>query len=215
MSAIEFLNESMKAGAPGCYITPRLSLLDDNLDRVVADAQKLYDLPIDPPMRKLSLDNYERFVRTHDAETVQTTLRRIAEQGWEEIAVINCGGYFSAYKKASAAEFCISADTKWTPAYDVLDRFKQDQALNNYLLYIDSPKAMEQFLSLNSDQMVKILSKVIAPEQVSHGFTFVYPILQWPNVDSTKVTITTEKSPNGNETLYQLMKRLMQKYNPS
>src|SRR4029077_527444 len=55
MTVGEFLNASTKAC--GCYIVPRLSLIDYSKGTLFAEAQGLLAFPVSPQMRYLSLDN--------------------------------------------------------------------------------------------------------------------------------------------------------------
>lgn len=209
MTVLEFLNASIKAGAPDCIITPRVSLWEYDKGTLFQTAQSLYDLPLVRPMRIISLDNWAAFAKEHSKKQIVDMFKKLKAQGWHHIAVNMIGGPRDPLGYASIAEFGINRELNFAPNFDKLERLKSFGTISKHLLYIDFPLQTADFMELAPDRRADILTKSIGGQQKAKGFTFVWPILQgkW---DSTKVTT----SPNGKykgKSLYEIMKQAAKK----
>ena len=209
MNVRQFLNASMRAGAPGCIITPRLTLDEYDKGSLFTTAQNLYDFPIDPPMRILSLDNWSDFSRSHTPEQIREMFQKLKAQGWQRFAVNMVGGLGDPQGFAAIAEFGIKRELGFAPNLDALQRMKADPSIRKRLLYIDFPKQVGDFMKLSPDERAQALVDKIAAVQQKEGFTFVWPILQgaW---DSTQI-YTSRDGPYGGASLYEVMKTAMRK----
>jgi hypothetical protein len=211
MTASQFLNASM--AACGCYIIPRLSLDEYDKGTLFKTAENLLSLPVYPRIAYLSLDNWAGFNRnsSHTPAIIQSLFKQLYAEGWRGIGVNDCGGFYVDYGYATWADFCIS-ENGWVPNSSQLAQLKSEPNIKLYLLYIDFPNFMQDFVALPVDQQASILANNIAPAQSQQGFMFVYPIVQnfW---DSSKET-TTQGGPYHGETIYVLMRSLMNQYNP-
>ena len=210
MNVRQFLIASMQAGAPGCIITPRLTLEEYDKGTLFTTAQNLYDFPIAPPLRILSLDNWSDFTRSHTPEQIRQMFQRLKAQGWQHFAVNMVGGLGDTHGLAAIAEFGIKRELGFAPNLDKLQRMKADPSIKKYLLYIDFPKQARDFMKLTPDERAEALVNKIAVTQQKEGFTFVWPILQgqW---DSTQI-YTTRAGPYGGASLYEVMRTAMRKY---
>jgi hypothetical protein len=211
MTVLEFLNASMKAGAPGCIITPRVSFHEYAMGTLFSTAQSLYDLPLDPPMRILSLDNWGNINKDGlSQDELRTIFETLAAQGWHHIAVNMVGGLHDPMGYAEIAEFGVLKNERYMPNLTKLSRMKELPYLRKHLLYIDFPGQIAGFLeTYGPDERADHLVKVLAGLQEREGYTFVWPILQgkW---DSTQLH-TSPKGPYKGASLYEVMKQAMTK----
>ena len=207
MTVLEFLNASLRAGAPGCVITPRVSLWEYDKGTIFETAQSLYDLELQPPLRTISLDNWGEFARTHSPKEIRGMFKRLRDQGWQHMAVNMVGGMRDPLGFASLAEFGIKRELGFAPDLDKLRRMKELGTIDKHLLYIDFPKQVADFMELDPDERADILIKKIADKQEKQGFTFVWPILQgkW---DSKRV-FTSPSGPHKGASLFDVMKDAM------
>ena len=134
MTVVEFLNASMRAGAPGCVITPRLSLDEYDMGTLFDTAQSLYDFPIDPPMRILSLDNWSPFAPSHTPQQIREMFLRLREQGWRRFAVNTVGGIYDPQGFASIVEFGVKKQEGFAPDLKKLQELKSLPGVEKRLL---------------------------------------------------------------------------------
>ncbi len=211
MNVIEFLNASMKAGAPGCIITPRVSLHLYDMGIFWSTCSNLYNLPIDPPMRTISLDNWGDFGKrkAHSDATIIKMLKRLKKQGWEHIAANYIGGHVRSDDIIEIGEFGSDNSKNFEPKLTKLAKLKQEKSITQILMYIDFPGQVNEFMEFPPDRRADILIKKIHAAQAKHNFSFVWPILQdrW---QSTKV-FTSKTGPYKGASLYELMKSVMRK----
>lgn len=207
MTALEFLNASVKAGAPGCIITPRVSLKDYEKGTFFETAQSLFDLPVTPRMRILSVDNWGDFHKAgHSLEEVREMFEKLRAQGWEHIAVNMVGGVHDPLGYPSFAEFGVLKDEGFVPDFEKLDRMKALGYLEKQLLYIDFPGQVVKFKAdFGPDERADHLVNVLGGQQKAKGYIFVWPILQGP-WDSKDLFTTAEGKYRG-ASLYEVMKQ--------
>ncbi len=207
MNVAQFLNAAMNAGAPGCIISPRVSLEEYQKGTLFETAQNLYNLPVNPPMRILSLDNWGNLNKeglTKDA--IRVMFEKLKAQGWSDIAVNMVGGVYDPQGFASIADFGISEDDNFAPNFNARASIEQLGGIQKALLYIDFPKQIKAFMqNFTPDQQANHLVNVIAAQQKARGYTFVWPILQgkW----DSKQIVTSADGPYKGATLYEVMKK--------
>jgi len=208
MTVGEFLNASMRAC--NCYIISGASLNEYDEGTFFATAKSLLSLPIDPPVKYLSLDNWHPFSTNHVSDQVKGMFLQLYAQGWEGIGVNACGGYFSSYGYATFSDICIRT-TDWQPDTARLSSIRTEANIKLVFLYIDFPKEMQRFAALSPDQEAQVLTDNIASAQSSDGFYFVYPIVQsfWDSNNQT----TSSSGPYRGESIYAAMLQLMQQHN--
>ena len=207
MNVRQFLDAATKAGAPGCIITPRISLHEYQAGTMFETAESLYNFPVNPPMRILSIDNWGDVNKAgFPKDTARAMFEKLKAQGWRDIAVNMVGGVYDPQGFASIAEFGINKEDNFEPNFDALAKIKQLEGVKKELLYIDFPEQMKAFMqTFTPDQQANHLMNVIAAQQKAHGYTFVWPIVQghW---DSTQI-VTSADGPYKGATIYEVMKK--------
>lgn len=210
MTVVEFLTASMRSGAPGCIIIPRLSLHEYSKGTLFETARNLYDFPIDPPMRILSLDNWGDINKQGlSQEEIRSIFEKLEAQGWSHIAVNMVGGVHDPQGFTSMTEFGVKRDEKFAPDLAKLEKIKQLDYVQKHLLYIDFPAQTKEYeQAFSPDERAAHLINVLGGQQMRYGYTFVWPVLQgaW---DSTQV-VTSQNGPYKGATLYEVMKQAMQ-----
>lgn len=179
MTVEQFLNASIKAGAPGCIIIPKLNLTWFSWGKenyFWEAAENNYNLSLEQPIRIINLDNWKAFIDTHGEAKLKSVLIRLKQIGYETIGVNMTGGYRPGFGMVSFADFAINAND-WTIRTSTLEKLKADPDINQYYLYIDYPGQMDKFMELTPDQQADVITKVIEPAAGKLGFTFVYPVL--------------------------------------
>ena len=207
MTVGQFLNASTKACR--CYIIPRLSLSDYDRGTLYTEAQDLLTLPVSPQMRYLSLDNWGPFAQGHAPDEIKGMFQRLYSQGWLGIGVNECDGYSQSYGYATFSDFCVST-SYWRPDRNTLASILTEPNIKLVLLYIDFPRQMADFSSLQPDREAWVLTHKIVPAQSADGFLFVYPIAQdsWNSASR----FTSQQGPFNGRSLYDVMKGLMARY---
>jgi hypothetical protein len=200
LSEQQFLQASEDYGAT---IVPRISLQDPNL---YSEAQSLYNLPINPPMRYLSLDNWAPYSQGATQAQVVAMFQKLYAQGWEGIGVNMCGGYYPTYGYATWADFCVLPQQNYNPDLKTLNQLRSAEPnLQLFLLYIDFPGQMKQFVTLSGNQQAQVLT-TDAQQQASNGYKLVYNVLQ-TFYDSNNIFTSSGQS------IRSVIKGLMTQYN--
>ena len=207
MNVAQFLNATINAGAPGCIISPRVSLHEYRAGTIFETAQSLYNFPVNPPMRILSIDNWGDVNKAgFTKDEARVMFEKLKAQGWSDIAVNMVGGVYDPQGFASIANFGINKDDNFAPNFNALEKIKQLEGVKKALLYIDFPEQIKVFMqTFTPDQQANHLVNVIAAQQKAHGYTFVWPIVQgkW---DSTQI-VTSGDGPYKGATIYEVMKK--------
>ncbi|MCF7847932.1 MAG: sulfatase-like hydrolase/transferase [Kiritimatiellales bacterium] len=212
MTVAEFLNASMKAGAPGCTISPRISLEvlpgkpckwnKKFSDCFYAVADNLYNLPIDPPIRTLSLDNWGGYSKTHSDGEIKAMLDKLVDMGWGRIAANYIGGNHKSYGIIKVGMFGVDHDT-YLPKMNAHAAIALNQSIEDIMLYIDFRNPAEEFSQLPPDEQAAKLYE-IAALQKKHDFTFVWPVIGADFWDVTKV-FTSKTGPYGGKSIFDVM----------
>ena len=206
MNVAQFLNAAINAGAPGCVISPRVSLHEYRAGTIFETAQSLYNFPVNPPMRILSIDNWGDVNKAgFTKDEARVMFEKLKAQGWSDIAVNMVGGVYDPQGFASIADFGINEEDNFEPNFNALAKIKQLSGVKKALLYIDFPKQMKAFMTLPPDEQANHLVNVIAAQQNARGYKFVWPIVQgkW---DSTQI-VTSADGPHKGATIYEVMKK--------
>jgi hypothetical protein len=206
---IEFLNKALAAGGEGCHICPKLDLtwlgskegVDGGTNAIRnfwEGAQKLYEMPLDVPIRSISLDcwnNYQLYLANkrvngnlltsaERAAAAQAMFDDLRAFGFEEIGVNLTGAnaWAPVPNVLDFVNFNINTNN-WTPNLSTGIRNNNaikknsDAKHDTFLLYIDYPGAVESFVKNNTpDQMADVYTKNIWPQQAVQGFVFVYSL---------------------------------------
>ncbi|MCF7847931.1 MAG: hypothetical protein K9M45_03695 [Kiritimatiellales bacterium] len=220
MTVAEFLNASMAVGAPGCTLSPRVSLevlyskpcpwSTDYTNCFYAVADNLYNLPIDPPIRTISLDNWGAFSDAHSDEEIHTILTNLVAMGWERIAVNYIGGNRNSYGIVKVGMFGVDQDT-YLPKMSAYAAIAANESIEDILLYIDFRSPAEAFSQLPPDEQADKLY-AIASLQETNDFTFVWPVIGADFWDVTKV-YTSTNGPYGGMSILEVMIDAMRRYN--
>lgn len=205
MTVKQFLNASMKAGAPGCIIIPKLNLTWFSWGKEKyfwEAAENNYNLSLEQPIRIINLDNWKAFIDTHGEAKLKGILTRLKQIGYDTIGVNMTGGYRPGFGMVSFADFAINAND-WTIRTSTLEKLKADPDINQYYLYIDYPGQMDKFMELTPDQQADVITKVIEPAAEKLGFTFVYPVLfdRW---DATN-HVTNKSGPYKGASIFEVI----------
>ena len=201
MKFVDYLDAAMKAGAPGCFLTPKDHLNDIWSDDYRMDAaQALYDLPVTPRLKAMDLDEFF----THGTpEEHQKTLEKFKAMGWRYLGYNFAGGPKPAYGLISYAEAGVNKTT-WEVNLNALAAMKEE-GIGIRLAHIDYPGEIVEFEKLSPDRQADIIQK-ISREQHQYGFTFIYPILyQRKGYDATK-EVTRSDGPYHGATVFQVIK---------
>jgi hypothetical protein len=220
MTVAEFLNASMAAGAPGCTISPRVSLevlwnkdcpwSTEFTNCFYAVADNLYNLPIDPPIRTISLDNWGGFSKTYSDEVIEGILTNLVAMGWERIAANYIGGNRNSYGIVKVGMFGVDHDT-YDAKMSAYDAIVANESIEDVLLYIDFRNPAEAFSTNHPDFQAAELYE-IAAAQVSNDYTFVYPVIGADFWDVNNV-FTSSNGPYGGMSLFDVMVDAMRTYN--
>jgi hypothetical protein len=230
MTYEQFLQKSMDAGAPGCYIVPKLDLTwlgdvrkrgeDWMNDETVfwRSARTLYNLNISPAIRTVCLDCWNNFVTNFPTDAERTAiLRKLLDIGYTELQLNYTGATGTNNTLISVAKWNIQA-SDWTINTTALNNFKKWTNIKEYLLYIDYPGAMDKFLTQFTDnphtppygyadrQADTLISNIVNRQQ-ELGFLYVYPFFQ-----NGYDPITFKTDPNGKykgKTMYEIQKELL------
>jgi hypothetical protein len=223
MDATQFLNATEQSESCNRVITPRVSLGEYPKTFFTTTAH-LLEFPVHPvSMHYVSLDNWAGFVDSHGAKEIEGVFKRLYNQGWKRININDCGlpsnappDHVNGYGLATGADIGVDATT-WEPNREHLRILRASKNIQLILLYIDFPGPMDKFKKLSPDRQAEILTS-LAEKQKEEGYTLVYNILQdvpegidW---DATKVRTSRGGRFHG-KTIFEVMKGLMDKYNPA
>ncbi len=212
MSVKEFAQASVDASKS--VIVPMVSLDTYERDQGLffEQTRTLASLSIDPPMTMLSIDLWYPFLAAHGADaqrTMDSIVDTLRSQGWKGFEVGACGAPQLRDGTASFSLFCVNPST-WDPDLSML-RTLRAKSIDSVQLMIDWPPPMAAFAALPPDRQEALLTRY-AQGQSQEGYRFVYPVVlvnpkKTVNYDSLAV-----RTSRG-ETMYQVMKRLMDQYN--
>jgi hypothetical protein len=214
----QFLNASMYACQ--CYIIPRLdmNLWTGNGTTFLQEAKYLLSVPVYPRFSILSVDNWGTFCASSGGCSScafdKQVFAPLYAMGWKGIGVLNAGSpYYGTCGWATYVDFDISSNN-WTVNQNLLSEIKADSTVQKILLYAPDFPGQAQKLETDSPDQIANIITTIASQQSKYGYTYVYNIVQpLPNngIWDTK-TIITSSAHNG-QSLYAIMRGLMQKYN--
>jgi hypothetical protein len=221
------------ARVAGGFHTPRLDVNPGVFtdDQVLQLASKLLDMPLNPRLRYLSLDNYGARVKLAGPGSLEQLLRQLLDQGWEGIELLVCG--FSrtgvlfppppTFGKSATLVFDVPCPpysacgqvAMWDANTTCRDLLRRSSPGARLLMNIDFPAQIDCFKQLMPDGMATIFAKV-ASEQSIQGFTFIWPIIQLnpPPNNSVGQWDSSQLTCSSGQTLYQVQRDLMERYNP-
>jgi len=212
MTVLEFLNAAMRAGAPGCDIVPKLNLMwlaSERGTRLFWDsAQKLYDMPLERPIRNINLDCWDHYCKDiHTTpEERHAMFRRLREIGYEEIGMNFTGLPSVNDPEIDYADFNISKQN-WKVNVQTVKMLRSYPNIKDIYLYIDYPGPTIMFMELDPDERARIFYEEIFPYQRKYNIHYVYAIIQdfW----CASEVSTTPDGPYHGKTMYDITKELL------
>ena len=200
MSELAFLNAAMKAGAPGCTISPKVHLNKTWSDAYRMEAaQSLRDLAVTPKLTMLDLDCW--FAHPKDAEGNRALLQKFRDMGWTRL-VTNPGPYKHAYGYESSVMTYMNEKTWLVPKAKIGELHRRGIALP--LLHIDYPAEITAFRGLKPDRQAEIINSASAAQRPL-GFRFIYPVL-YGHYDATRIR-TSKDGPYHGATIFEVIRR--------
>ncbi|MGB9591608.1 MAG: T9SS type A sorting domain-containing protein [Candidatus Kryptoniota bacterium] len=197
-------------------------------------AQALYNnaiaLGVPPEKRFLDLDNWGIILSHNNGKQLAINiLRTLYAQGWAGIKIHSYNTMTATNNIPDSvaptfASFVCQIDEAtqtviWRPDSVNLNLMKADNHLQRYILYIDFPRIMEQFLQLSPDEEADVLTTLAKlqaydpNDPYETGYTFLYPVGQtfW----DSKKRITSATGRYKGVSLYEYMRDfLIPTYNP-
>jgi len=202
MNYLQFVQAALKAGAPGCMLTPKVHLNHIYKDEYrIEAARQLRDLPVTPRMTALDLDCY--FEAGGEADH-RRLLQMFKDMGWTDLG-FNPGTVRTAYGFGSYCMPCLSKRT-WEVNEEHLDKWRA-AGYKTLLLHIDYPPAITEYMKLSPDRQADII-KAIRPLQRKLGFRFIYPVL-YAGYDANRI-VTSPDGPYKGATILQVIKQMIQ-----
>ena len=231
MTVKEFLQASIDACESPTRTTmfPRLSYSQYYGDGLEANfleaAEKMFSLcgALDPSQTLLSIDNYPIDSTTSSSSTASSNpdvgglAEKLYEMGWTGLAWGACG---SAVPEGSASYAMVCATSGGSPDRDGMSALQSIGGYGEFEVQMDFPYTMSVFASQSPDAMADALSG-LAAGQAAGEYHFMYPIIQLQSAetsdsfqwDSTKI-FTSPTGEYQGQSLYEVMKSLMERYNP-
>jgi len=223
MTVSQFLQASLNAMGPNPVIFPRISFKDYATSPVLfmSEAQTLYSMysQLSPKQTLLSLDNTNTYFANHTVADAQVLESQLLAIGWTGVAWGACAATNQLPNGTTFAMICVTPP-KWEPDYATMSALQTQQpSIQEFEAQIDFPGVMTTFANMTPDQQATAITN-LAENQSTHGYHFMYPVMQLKSGsttntfawDSTKV-VTSTTGPYQGESLYQVMKNLMNTYN--
>jgi len=180
-------------------------------------AQQIYNIysSLSPPQTLLSIDNFNNNSTPGDAVALSKSL---FSMGWTGLCWGACGADILPKGVGTFAMICVTP-TSGAVDYGTMQSLRSIGGYGEFEAQIDFPSPMSKFASLSPDTMADLLTS-LAQGQVSGGYHYMYPIIQERSAntqntfgwDSTQI-FTSQTGKYGGQSLYQVMKGLMQTYN--
>jgi hypothetical protein len=220
MTVLQFLQASLDACQlhdGGCYMIPRVTLDEYDAGTIYRTTRELFGLPLTPPLRYLSLDNWTPFYGGHSECEIRNLFEALYGEGWQGLAVIWSQPASPLIDDLTFGEVtsALAKDAgNWKAFHPDFGTIKlvQSNGLGQVLNYIDFPTQIQTFIDLlDVNQEAMALENNYAPAQADGGFFFVYPIIQGPW--DAPHRMTSADGGFAGESLYEVMKQLMQTYN--
>ena len=232
LTVAEFLQASVNAcsNPNGTTMFPRLSFdyyLNSSSSTFMQYAQQLFTLcsSLSPPQTILSIDNYNAKDALPDA-TALALADSLFAMGWTGL----CWGAGGQPGPKGYATFAMSIPkgSSYTPDWAAMAALQALGGYGEFEVQIDFPSDMQTMITNNTpDQIAAIFTQLAqAQSQASaNGINvpvhYMYPIIQGRSAnttntflwDSTKI-FTSASGSYGGQSLYEVMKNLMNQYNP-
>jgi hypothetical protein len=180
-------------------------------------AQQIYSLhqQLDPPQTLLSVDNFNSSSSPQDGVTLS---QKLFEMGWTGLCWGACGAQTLPEGVGSFAMVCVNPP-KWALDTSTMVALQGIGGYGEFEAQIDFPTQMSKFAALPPDSMADIMT-ALAEGQASGGYHYMYPIIQERSADTSSAfgwdstqVFTSPSGKYGGQSLYEVMKGLMQLYN--
>ena len=208
MNIGQFLQSSEEVS--GAVIMARISLNEYDAGTIFNTSQDLLNIPINPPIRILSLDDFGGFFANHSEAVISTMIQTLYAQGWYWIEMGGCAdannipngqtNYASACFRYPNWQIQPGSISSWTSHSSVLQM----------LATMDFPNDIPYLLAMNGNAQEAAIFSNVAGNQSVYDYSMIYFVMQG-NWDTNLVNITS--GPYAGHTLYYEMKMLMQQYN--
>jgi hypothetical protein len=215
------------------YHIPRIDAAPGVLskDQILGLSARLLDMPLEPRIRYLSIDNFPNRFRTDGPTATSSLLGELMGQGWEGIELLVCGtnraGQFIETPSVSGLAANLVFDVPapgdgrcadmngWNDNTVCRDRLRKMFPNCRLFMNIDFPWQIDCFKMLGPDMMAEVFNQVAAG-QGAGGYTFIWPVLQVnpPPNDRVGQWDATILRTSAGPTLFDVELSLAQKYNP-
>ena len=202
MTVQQFLQASEDTSS--AVIMARLSIWDYDNGTLFNESQGLLSIQVNPPIRILSIDDYNGWIKIHNAMTWTSISQQLLAQGWilletgghgDSSGIVPTGTTNYGSSSASSPCWCVSPSNGWF----------SKPGIKYVLQSLSFPSDMATLQSMSFDQLKSIFTN-LAGNQTLVGYHMIYFIIQG-NWDTTKMV-----GSNG-QSLYEVMRNLMATYN--
>ena len=207
MTVQQFLQAS-EAGS-NSFIVARISIWEYDNGTLFSTSKNLLSIQLNPPIRMLSLDDFDGWIKVHDAYTFVNIANELYNQGWIWVETGGAGSQGSVPDWTTNYASAIFSQPDFTVSPIGVQKWFSKPDIHYVLASQSFPTDISYLKSLPTDQLAAIYSNVAA-NQTSHGYHMIYFILQgkW---DTNQINIAS--GPYAGMTLYAEMKQLMNTYN--
>jgi hypothetical protein len=206
MTVAQFLQASETIS--NASIIARLSLWSYDNRTLFTQAQTILSLPVNPPIRMLSLDDFHGWIKVHTAAQFQAVMTQLWSEGWLYVEAGGCGSHSSIPNGATNFASACYRNPGWSVTSASVTSWTILPSIKFVLGTEDFPKDIPYLLNMTSSQRGNLYHAVAANQSVV-GYHMIYFILQGP-WDATKVSATYGTYQG---TAYGLMKSLMEHFN--
>jgi len=91
MNVLQFLQASESAS--GAQIVAAISLWNADNGTLLSITKTILAIPVNPPIRMLSLDDYSGWIKKHTPAQLTTILQRLSSEGWSYVEAGGCGAH--------------------------------------------------------------------------------------------------------------------------
>jgi len=223
----QFLQASLDAAGPNATILPRLPLSEylapNSPAKFMADAQDMFNLysSLSPRQTLLSVDETTAFLSAgHTINDIVSLDANLTQMGWTGISWGACAVEGLPSGVASFARDCVSTNG-WGCVLPSIPALLQSQpSIREVECHIDyTTPFMGVFVTLSGDQQAAILKDLAANQTGPLGpYHYMYPVAQVSHGSSVSYdanrVFTSATGPYHNQSIYQVIKGLMNIYNP-
>jgi hypothetical protein len=215
MNIVDFLDSSVKAGAIGCYMTPRLGceLIYNNGGDTTAFfdlSSKYLDFPVKAPWREVSVDNFAQLSQQYPT-MVESVLQELYSQGWNSVGVTDFDSYWKDYGLATFTLVGFDKSNNWQVKAQLINAIRENSPnIKTIIGTIDYPGPTEDLLNIYNNQggdAVANIIRYIFQNQNQYGYIYSPDIL----MDDSVIWDSMRLSYSGG-TLYDLIRSELEEF---